>query len=71
MTVPALLEVKPFARESGLAVRRVRQLLADGRLSHIKCGKKYLIPASEIAAFIERELQPRLAEAEGDEAHID
>ena len=55
---PAFLPVKPFAAESGLAERRVRQLLAENRLRHIRCGKRYMILATELTEFAEREAQP-------------
>lgn len=65
MNLPRLLPVRLFSAESGLAERRVRQLLAENRLRHIRCGRRYLILSSELADFLERELQPRPDDNDG------
>lgn len=63
---PALLTIKEFVSASGLRERSVRKLLADGRLRHVKVGRKHFVPAAELQGFIERNVQPPPAQDDGD-----
>ena len=37
----------------------MRKFVAQGRLRHVKVGRVYYIPASEITDFIKRNITPR------------
>jgi excisionase family DNA binding protein len=46
-----------FARAVGTGINRVWQLVREGRIRHIKHGRRIVIPISEVDAFLERESQ--------------
>ena len=56
MTAPLLVGVKDAARELGIGRDTAYQLVRDGRIRAVSVGRKRLIPRSELAAFIEREV---------------
>ena len=46
-----------FAQAVGTGINRVWQLVREGRIRHIKHGRRIVIPISEVDAFLERESQ--------------
>lgn len=60
--MPLLLRPEDAAIELNIGRTRVYQLMAQGRLESLKLGKRRLIPADAIVAFIERERQAQAAE---------
>lgn len=44
-----------FGEATGYGLKRVRDLLAAGRIKHVRSGRRILIPRAEIQAFLERE----------------
>jgi excisionase family DNA binding protein len=45
-----------FSQETGYGLNRTREMLHAGRIKHVRSGRRVLIPRSEVAAFLEREL---------------
>jgi excisionase family DNA binding protein len=54
---PLLLPAKDAFRLIGVARDFGYQLIRDGRLRVIRAGNRFLVPVSECAAFVERELE--------------
>jgi excisionase family DNA binding protein len=53
----SVLNALEFAKAIGTGVNRVRALVKQGRIKHVKYGKNIRIPLHEVSAFLERELQ--------------
>lgn len=45
--------------ELGLSPQRVRQWCADGRLEHVRIGRKLWIPSSEVHRILSAGIRPR------------
>lgn len=56
MNVPELKTPKELAQASGWSERRIRSLLADGELKHVRIGVNYLLPADAIEEFVSRKM---------------
>lgn len=50
------LNVKEVAQALGIGLNSTYDLLRSGRLKHIRVGRRILIPAREVEAFLEREV---------------
>jgi excisionase family DNA binding protein len=51
---PKMLTVAEAAQQSGLAVYRVRALCASGRVRNVRAGRKVLVNAGSLAAYMEQ-----------------
>lgn len=47
-----MLEPKDVAERLSLSVRRVRSLLGDRRLRHVRVGRRFLVPESALDEFL-------------------
>ncbi len=47
---------KEMAAHSGWPERRIRNLLAEGELKHVRIGSHYLLPLDAIDEFLERKM---------------
>lgn len=47
---------KEMASQSGWPETRIRNLLAEGELKHVRIGSHYLLPADAIDEFLERKM---------------
>jgi excisionase family DNA binding protein len=52
---PLLLDIKGAARALSSTVWAVRSLLWDGKIPHIKIGRRFLIAPSDLRDYIARE----------------
>ena len=52
---PALLPLQQWARLAGIGRDAAYRLTREGRLRHMKVGRRILVPRSELVAFPERE----------------
>jgi len=55
MSEPALIGVREWAAGVGVGRDTAYSLVAEGRVRHLRVGRKVLIPRSEIEGFAERE----------------
>jgi excisionase family DNA binding protein len=53
---PLLLPVRDAAHELGIGRDAAYQLVREGRLRHVSVNRRILIPRTELAAFITREI---------------
>lgn len=51
-----LYSPRELAELSGWPERRIRNLLAEGELKHVRIGSSYLAPADAIDDFLERKM---------------
>jgi excisionase family DNA binding protein len=56
MTSAELKTPKEMASQSGWPERRIRNLLAEGELKHVRIGSHYLLPVDAIDEFLERKM---------------
>lgn len=47
---------KEMASQSGWPETRIRNLLAEGELKHVRIGSHYLLPADAIDDFLKRKM---------------
>lgn len=52
---PLLLDIPAAARALSTTVWAVRSLLWDGKIPHIKIGKRFLVSPADLHAYIARE----------------
>ena len=52
MQVPTMLGIKETARQTGLAEHFIRQLCIQGKIIHVKCGKKYLVNLEKFIDYL-------------------
>ena len=55
---PHMGTIKEAADASGLAVYRVRKLVASGQIRYIKAGRRILVNLDSLARYLERGDQP-------------
>lgn len=51
--IPEMVTVIELSKRSGLSQYYIRQLLKKNCISHVKCGKKYLINVRKFSEFLE------------------
>lgn len=51
--IPEMVTVVELSKRSGLSQYYIRQLLKKNRISHVKCGKKYLINVEKFSEFLQ------------------
>lgn len=51
-----LISPRELADHSGWPERRIRNLLREGQLRHVRVGVSYLVPKTAIDEFIERNM---------------
>jgi excisionase family DNA binding protein len=56
MNASELKTPKEMANQSGWPERRIRNLLAEGELKHVRIGSHYLLPIDAIEEFLERKM---------------
>jgi len=52
MQIPKMLTIEQTAKAFGLPKNFVRQAVADGRIVHVKAGKKHLINAQKVEEWL-------------------
>lgn len=55
---PRMGTIKEAADASGLAVYRVRRLVASGRISYVKAGRRILVNLDSLARYLNTGDQP-------------
>lgn len=55
---PHMGTIKEAAEKSGLAVYRVRKLVASGQVRYIKAGRRILVNLDSLARYLENGDQP-------------
>lgn len=50
---PQLMSYQDAAQQLGVSARSVRRMVASGRLASVAAGRRRLIPAAEVARFVE------------------
>lgn len=55
MTEALLVSVRDAASRLGLGRDSTYQLVREGRLRHVRIGRRVLVPVTELAAFVARE----------------
>jgi excisionase family DNA binding protein len=49
--VPLLVDIPTGAQRLGIGQTKVKELISNGQLGHVKCGRRTLIPVSALDAF--------------------
>ncbi len=52
MQIPTMLTLKQAAKATGLAHHYIRQLCIQGRITHVRAGKKYLVNLERLIEFL-------------------
>lgn len=55
---PQMATIREAAEKSGLAVYRVRKLVASGQVRYIKAGRRILVNLDSLARYLETGDQP-------------
>jgi excisionase family DNA binding protein len=62
LALPTLLPVSDVAEHLGVAKRTIYVLVAKGELGSCRVGRRLLIPATELDAFVRRRIRPARAQ---------
>ena len=52
MTIPTMITIKEAAEKTGISYSRIRTLWLEGKIVHIKAGRRFLINLEKLIEYL-------------------
>ena len=52
MTIPTMITIKEAAEKTGISYSRIRTLCLEGKIVHIKAGRRFLINLEKLIEYL-------------------